>query len=153
MKQIRRDSPLRMMKTGKHRAYRNIPVGWFFQAIRGSDKTERIFRLSNEIVIILILSMVLMPVSHPQYLAILASFVICHTLSWLLIGNFWVYMLDSFEIIKNPGIDKVIEFVDFTKDVYEASDTCNAILIYGSMCRRQFHIRSDLDLRIIRVTC
>ena len=42
--------------------------------------------------------------------------------------------------------------MDCVKAIFLKFDSCEAILIYGSMCRRQFHKRSDLDLRILRRT-
>lgn len=69
---------------------------------------------------------------------------------WLLDGNFWVCMLDSFDQVKNPGIRKIISYVKLSRRLFLLVDTCDAILIYGSMCRSKFHNRSDLDLRILR---
>jgi predicted nucleotidyltransferase len=81
---------------------------------------------------------------------LLTAFIIIHSISWLLIGNFWVYMLDSFYWVKNPGIDSIIYYVEQVRLAYRFKDSAKAILIYGSMCRNSFHNRSDLDLRVIR---
>ena len=52
--------------------------------------------------------------------------------------------------VKNPGIAGVLDYVDLVRRMFTRSDSSNAILIYGSMCRGAFHGRSDLDLRIVR---
>jgi hypothetical protein len=75
-----------------------------------------------------------------------------HTLVFFLSGNFQVYLLDSFKWVKNPGILGLLSYIKLCKKYFSSSNSCDAILIYGSMCRNQLHIRSDLDLRIIRRT-
>jgi predicted nucleotidyltransferase len=78
------------------------------------------------------------------------TIIACHTIMWLLDGNFWVYMLDSFNWMRNPGIKRIISYVKLCRRLFQVANLCNAILIYGSMSRGEFHDRSDLDLRIIR---
>jgi predicted nucleotidyltransferase len=78
------------------------------------------------------------------------TIIVCHTIMWMLDGNFWVYLLDSFDWMRNPGIKRIIAYVKLCRKLFQVADLCNAILIYGSMCRGEFHDRSDLDLRIIR---
>jgi len=146
-----RDNWWRMMKKGRYRALRNLPAGWVIQVLHGIDRTERWSRIILEIVAVLIMSNIMHNTLHTSlFVSCLLGFMIVHTLSWFFVGNFWVYMLDSFQWVKNPGIDGVIRFVQLTRRAYERNDSCDAILIYGSMCRRQFHGRSDLDLRIVR---
>jgi predicted nucleotidyltransferase len=148
MKVVRRDSVRSMMKEGRYRAIRNLPVGWLLQILHSTDRSDRWFRLLIEAICIGGTGMLLSryDVAHSYVIA----FLIIHTLSWLLFGNFWVYMLDSFKWIKNPGIDSIIKYISLVRRIYESSGTCNAVLVYGSMCRGRFHNRSDLDLRIIR---
>jgi predicted nucleotidyltransferase len=59
-------------------------------------------------------------------------------------------MLDSFDQVKNPGIERIIPYVKLSRKLFLLGDLCDSILIYGSMCRSQFHNRSDLDLRVLR---
>jgi len=136
-----------MLKNGKYRAFRNIPVGWLLQAIHSTDLSERLFRILFEILMLLV---VWYSLFQGMKYSILYAFGISHTVCWLLTGNFWVYMLDSFLLVKNPGIENLIEFLKKSKRAFAVLDCCDAILVYGSMCRGMFHIRSDLDLRIVR---
>jgi len=143
-----------MLKDGKYRAFRNIPIGWVLQAIHSTDKSEKRFRIWIESLFFILL---LLLIYNSKFLKsfpviILFSFFITHSLSWLFTGNFWVYMLDSFKWVKNPGIDVIINFLVLTKKLFSSGQYCDSILIYGSMCRRQFHNRSVLDLRIVRRT-
>jgi predicted nucleotidyltransferase len=136
-----------VLKTGKFRALRNIPVGWVFQALHSTDLSERLFRMALEGCFFLMVWSVFF---KGQDYSVFKAFVVVHTLNWFMTGNFWVYMLDSFKWVKNPGIKKLTVFIKHLSVPFEYLDCCDAILIYGSMCRNQFHIRSDLDVRIIR---
>ncbi len=143
-----------MLKEGKFRAFRNMPIGWVLQALHSTDRSERLFRICVEIIVWLSLY-IAVKYYAPDIgagLAVLVAFIIRHTIMWLLTGNFWVYMLDSFLWVRNPGIEGVVRFTQVTRSVFTAVDCVDAILIYGSMCRRQLHGRSDLDLRVVRRT-
>lgn len=142
-----------MLKQGKYRAIRNITIGWFSHAIHSTDFSERVFRIVIEMLLML-LCFNLVIYKGPFKSDILSSaaftFIACHTIMWILDGNFWVYMLDSFHWIRNPGINRIISYVKLCRRIFQMADLCDAILIYGSMCRGKFHNRSDLDLRIVR---
>jgi predicted nucleotidyltransferase len=141
-----------MLKEGKYRALRNIPVGWVLQALHSTDTSERYFRIAVELALLtgmFHLVQAMMPDTDTGH-ALLLSFVATHTAMWFLTGNFWVYMLDSFLWVKNPGVQGLINFINAAKKSYLASDSVDAILIYGSMCRFKLHGRSDLDLRVVR---
>ena len=142
-----------MLKQGKYRAIRNITVGWITHAIHSTDSSERIFRISVEMLLtFLCFNMVIFrgPFKSDILSAAFVSIIVCHTIMWFLDGNFWIYMLDSFHWIRNPGINRIISYVRLCRRMFQVAELCDAILIYGSMCRAEFHRRSDLDLRIIR---
>jgi len=139
-----------MLKTGKYRALRNIPAGWALQAIHSTVRTERFFRIVLEVVILIVTGLVLWATDYLTIPSSLITLVVTHTIFWFITGNFWVYMLDSFLWIENPGIKTILSFVEFTKKQLTRTNSVEAILIYGSMCRGQFHQRSDLDLRVVR---
>jgi predicted nucleotidyltransferase len=140
-----------MLKKGKYRALRNIPVGWLTQALHSTDRSERYFRVVLEVILFTLTAVFLMAAEKAGVIqSIILAFLIVHTLLWFLTGNFWVYMLDSFLIIRNPGMPKILSFVEFSRKYLTRFNAVEAILIYGSMCRKQFHGRSDLDLRVIR---
>lgn len=142
-----------MLKYGKYRAIRNIAIGWLSHAIHSTDFSERVFRIVIEI-LLMILCFNFFRFNGMINFNIMSSavftFLICHTVMWMLDGNFWVYMLDSFGWIRNSGIKSIISYVRLCRRLFQSADLCNAILIFGSMCRGEFHERSDLDLRIIR---
>lgn len=141
-----------MMKEGRYRAIRNLPVGWVLQIIHSTDTTERWVRICLEMLLIALLwgGLDYFMVFEARFANLFSAIVIVHSLSWYFVGNFWVYMLDSFLWVKNPGMEEVVKYVEFVRRVFLRAGSVDAILIYGSMCRRMFHGRSDLDLRVVR---
>lgn len=153
MSPVKRNSYFAMMKDGKLRAFRNIPVGWVLQILHSTDKSDRYFRIVVELFTIgvLLTTMYLLVGTLPMA-RIIVVVVLVHSVSWFMMGNFWVYMLDSFKFVKNTGLDDTLEFIQFVSKIHSRCDCANAVLIYGSFCRNMFHIRSDIDLRIVRRT-
>ena len=149
---VTRDSYWKMMKTGRFRAFRNLPVGWMLQILHSTDRTERLVRIAMELLLTGCFWLLLRDISAlpNDIIRLLWAFIIIHTVSWFFLGNFWVYMLDSFHWVTNPGINEVLKYIYFVRRLLVKSGSCDAILVYGSMSRGAFHGRSDLDLRIIR---
>ena len=142
-----------MMKEGRYRAFRNLPVGWALQILHSTDKSDRNFRIIAELLCLcLVLLAVYFVLGSVSSIDALVSLTAVHTVAWLLMGNFWVYMLDSFKFVKNTGLDDTLNFIQFVSIIHRRCDCANAVLIYGSFCRNMFHVRSDLDLRIVRRT-
>jgi hypothetical protein len=141
-----------MLKTGKYRALRNIPIGWVLQAIHSTDESERFFRVLLELLFFFLSYFIIFLTSGlPPGLAIVVFLMITiHTFMFIVNGNFLVYLLDSFTWVKNPGIQNLLLYIKKCEKYFTIFNCCDAILIYGSMCRSQLHIRSDLDLRIVR---
>ncbi|MDD2336056.1 MAG: hypothetical protein PHD01_05735 [Geobacteraceae bacterium] len=142
-----------MRKVGKYRAFRNLPIGWLTHANHSRDKTERLFHWGLEALLFLSLSLgiaVINSVSLFSWQVILSAFIATHTLWWLINGNLHVYLLDSFKCFNNAGIYKVVDYITWVTTLLTKTGAVDAVLIYGSFCRSQFHGRSDLDLRIIR---
>jgi predicted nucleotidyltransferase len=142
-----------MLKKGRYRAYRNLPIGWVTQAVHSTDRSERILRLTIEAIVVLVLFAIVSAITGEHWSALktfAVVFVITHTVMWLLFGNFWVYLLDSFDAVRNPGLSEVIRFIDTANSLYKKYPAVDAIFIYGSACRSMFHGKSDLDLRIVR---
>lgn len=136
---------------GKLLFLRFLLVGWTLQGIHSLDRTEKILRIVLEVFItaftVLILSTLISSLSGSL---ILICLVIVHTLFWICDSGWLTGMRECFGFIKNRGLNSTIDYLEFTKKIVEASATADAILVYGSLCRKEFHERSDLDLRIVR---
>lgn len=136
-----------MKKRGKFRAIRNLASGWVTHANHGRDFTERIYHHGFEAVLLLFVIVPIWVAGFPDW-AYAVMFVAIHTAWWVINGNFHVYMLDSFRFVRNAGINAELKYILWVGKKFKRLDVL-AILVYGSFCRREFHGRSDLDLRII----
>jgi predicted nucleotidyltransferase len=110
-----------------------------------------LFRLSIEALILVIgFDLFSSPTSALGFQTVAGVLISVHSLCWLAMGNFWVYMLDSFRCVRNTGIQDTLRFIRKISTMFEAAHCCDAVLVYGSFSRGKFHGRSDIDLRIVR---
>lgn len=136
---------------GKLLFLRVLLAGWALQAIHTLDRTERSLRLSLEILAIALTVSVMFTVSGSlSGWLILCSAVPIHTVLWVCDSGWLTGMRDCVGCVRNRGVHRTIDYLDFTKRIIAESATANAVLVYGSLSRRTFHERSDLDLRILR---
>ena len=141
-----------MLKEGKLRAFRNLPIGWVTHANHARDLTERLFHHACEVIILLAVLGAVFAFSNDANRSVwlITSVVVVHTVWWVVNGNCHVCLLDSFKFFKNAGIAPILDYLCWARGWFTAGGDVVAVLVYGSFCRRQFHGRSDLDLRIIR---
>lgn len=139
-----------MIKKGNLKVFNNLVLGWFSQGIHSLDKGERAFRVSLELFIIICLV-----VSFKIFFRDLSLlnitfliFLVIHSLFYIFDGTFWVYMILSFNKLKNPGILPLLTFA--VKVKFMLYKFCELIIIYGSISRGEFHKRSDLDMMAVR---
>jgi len=137
-----------MQKVGRYRAIRNLACGWVTHANHGRDSTERMFHYITELLIIFVAAIAIFSFQIGWLIFAAAAFII-HTVWWVINGNFHVYMLDSFRFVRNAGIDQELMYILWVSEICKRLGV-KAVLVYGSFCRKEFHGRSDLDLRIIR---
>lgn len=142
-----------MKKRGCFRAFRNLFIGWLTHANHSRDRTERLVHWAIELTLVsavLCVWFVFLPERYKNWGYACLLFMIIHSLWWIVNGNFHVYLLDSFLGIHNPGIDSVLRYIQWISDYLSREHAVICVLIYGSFCRGEFHIRSDLDIRILR---
>jgi hypothetical protein len=139
-----------MLKTGRWRALRNLPVGWLTHANHARDRSEKWFHYVVESVLLASSLMVLVAIERTGTVSIFLAIIIVHSVWWVVNGNCHVYLLDSFASVHNAGIERTISYIEWCHRCFARTGCVSAILIYGSFCRQKFHRRSDLDLRIIR---
>ncbi len=137
-----------MKKVGRFRAIRNVFSGWVTHANHARDCTERMFHYVVEALLVLAAGAGVFCFGYGWH-AFAVMFVLVHTGWWVVNGNFHVYMLDSFRFVRNAGVDKELKYIVWAGGHFKMLGA-KAVLVYGSFCRKEFHGRSDLDLRIIR---
>ena len=141
-----------MLKKGKLRAFRNLPIGWVTHANHARDISERLCHHLMECTLLLIVlgTVWVFGEKSRQVVPMLVIGMIVHTIWWVVNGNCHVCLLDSFKFVRNAGIDSILNYIIWAKDWLLKSGCVSSVLVYGSFCRGEFHGRSDLDLRIIR---
>lgn len=137
------------IKWGRLLFFRWLPVSWCLQAVHVLDKSERNFRIALELIPILII-VGLAALNVYSWWVALALFVILHTIFWLLDSTWLVGFREVYTGFKGKGIQSVIDFIDLCMEELKDCDNISAITIYGSICRHQYHERSDFDLRIVQ---
>jgi len=135
---------------GRYLLFRWLPVSWTLQAIHTLDKTEKYLRLSFELIILSLCLLILAIFNLANFTSAIISIVAIHTLFWLFDSSAYVGLRECFGFIRNSGIVVAISYLNYVKWLLTKVDCSEAILVYGSLCRKKFHDKSDLDLRIIR---
>ncbi len=124
-----------------------VAMHWMFQSLFYMDKTERRFKLGLDVVLT-ILFWLLFQRWLSWFVAILAAFLISHTLNFLLNGHLW-------------GVLKHYGYVENSYETFSAYAACLAVrtktnqsivyaAVYGSCVREEWHPASDLDVRLVR---
>ncbi|MBN2294583.1 MAG: hypothetical protein JXM70_19290 [Pirellulales bacterium] len=140
-------------KWGRFVLVRNMIVGWITHSLQSRDKTEILFHFVLEgIVFVMSLALIVCVFYDYQITlwGIFISFLVAHTIMFIVDGFLHTYLHDSLGFMKNAGVEKTVEYLKIVRDAYLASNATDCVLIYGSFCRRMFRLRSDIDIRVIR---
>lgn len=135
-------------KWGRWYPLRNLVVGWLSHSLQDRDKSEIAVHVAAEVLLFCGLLAALGPGNLLGSLGL--AFLLAHTLMFVIDGQLHSYLQDSIEWMKNAGVEAAVSYLATVGRVYAASDSAYAVLVYGSFCRKEFHRRSDLDIRVIR---
>lgn len=91
----------------------------------------------------------LLPEAHPLLVAMIA-FAIVHTWNWVTNGLFWSVIIFTFPGMKNPGAENTVSYLNRMRERFDHSNCITGVAIYGSVSRRAWHDRSDIDIRFLR---
>lgn len=126
-----------------------VGSSWFFQSLLHVDKTERLFKLFIDVILIVPISYLLAAsLSVPLFLSVSVAFIVGHTLNYLFNGQFFVAS-------KNIGLKKTSteRFKRYARDLKKriaSEDSILAAAMFGSISRNELKMTSDLDVRIVR---
>jgi len=124
---------------------------WIHQGFTYLDKTEMFYRIIWELIPILFSFPILYLTFQVNiYMSVLISFLFGHTLNWIFNFNFWTCLCFTFPSLKNPGNDATIKYLKGVQKRMQKADSIGGCMIYGSVSRAVWHIKSDLDMRILR---
>ena len=123
-----------------------IAANWLFQGMR--------YMNHYEIALKLVLDLLLMTVVTQLFLselsllpALLYSFVIAHTINWVINGHIFVLLRYVAPVPKTEA--QFEHFIEKMKDSALSWSGIDGVAIYGSYCRGTLHKYSDLDVRVV----
>jgi len=117
-----------------------ILSGWLFQGILYMDKTEKVFKLTLD----LLLTMIFMLVG----ISLIESIVISHTINWIFNGQVWV-IFKNLKTLRTPK-RKFKKYLTRLRIHVGSEPSIVWAGVYGSLVRGEFKETSDLDVRLIR---
>lgn len=126
---------------------------WAHQSFFYLDRTERLARVALEIVpvILIVCAVVVLRDAAPiSILLWVLSLLLVHTLHWVFNSNWRGCVLFALPWLRNPGAEATCEYLNALSRRLRANEAIAGVMIYGSLCRGQWHDRSDLDVRILR---
>lgn len=127
-----------------------IIKNWIHQGFFYLDKTEKFYRLLTELILFCLSIYVLSYYKLDLVNKCILSFVISHTLNWVCNDNFWTALMFTFPQVLNPGEKKTITYLTQMQKRLSKSNSISGGMIFGSLSRKKWHIKSDLDIRFIR---
>jgi predicted nucleotidyltransferase len=137
-------------KWGRFIFIRNLIVGWITHSLQDRDKSEIVLHVFVEFIIMAITFSYFSLQIQSMFLALVYSFFVSHTFMFIFDGQFYPYIHDSFKSMNNAGINEAVLYLSKVRSHYINSSSVSAVLVYGSFCRQEFRLRSDLDIRVIR---
>lgn len=147
-----RKKAARKARPGGRPKWINIPRNWVHQALSYMDSGELSFRIAIQSVETLLLwyGIDMLWPGAPVYVTVFMAFVLIHTWNWVTNGLFWAVIIFTFPRLKNPGVAKTVEYLNAMRARCASSRCISGIAIYGSVTRRKWHDRSDIDIRLLR---
>ena len=135
---------------GKLLFFRWFFASWLLHGVHVFDKTERNYYVMCELVAFSCLCLVFYLAGIKLWWVYLVTFLALHTATWLVDSHWLVGYREVDKTFHGKGISSVIDFAQLTKRELVKYDSVKAICIYGSLCRRMYHDRSDMDLRVVQ---
>ena len=131
----------------------NLPRNWLHQGFRYMDSTEKLGRAIIELAEIILLLLILAGISDRSFLNVLSiaiAAVLVHTINWIVNSNWWALMLFAFPGLNNPGESVTCSYLNRMAQRLKRSSCISGVLIFGSVARKAWHNRSDIDIRLLR---
>ncbi|MDG1773428.1 MAG: hypothetical protein P8H32_08355 [Oceanicoccus sp.] len=129
----------------------NIPRNWAHQAISYLDRGELYFRIISQVLeTALVYYLLAWLLALDSWIIFAIAFVIVHTLNWIFNSTFWAIIIFTFPWLRNPGEKATCDFLNDMAVRLRKSESIVGMAMYGSVTRKVWHDRSDLDMRIVR---
>ena len=125
-------------------------ASWLLHGVHVFDKTEKLYYIICELVLQLMPITILYFCGVADWWLYLISLILVHSLTWLCDSHWLVGYREVDKTFRSKGIKGVIDYIDIVRKELYGNSNVSLIAVYGSLSRRKFHDRSDLDLRIVQ---
>ncbi|MEJ5201762.1 MAG: DUF294 nucleotidyltransferase-like domain-containing protein [Anaerolineales bacterium] len=122
-------------------------VHWTFQGVLYMGWTERLYKISLDIMISFLMFIGFQSILHWK-IALLLSLLTAHTINFFFNGQFWA-VLKCFGLVHTAD-DEFFSYVKALAQRAGREPSIQALIAYGSLARKERTPNSDLDARIIR---
>ena len=123
---------------------------WAHQGFTYLDRTEMFYRVIWELVPFCIIFYLFVLTGISWWCNIVLSFLLAHTLNWVLNDNMWTCIQFTLPNLLNPGNEKTKLYLVEMQKRMQNNKAVGGCMIYGSMSRGVWKNKSDLDIRILR---
>jgi predicted nucleotidyltransferase len=114
------------------------------------DKGERLLKIFFEAILIIAFFFILCAFFEITYfLLIIVSVFVIHSIMWIFNDHFWGLISDV-GTVPSLSKEKLILYCNRIYKITKSSKSIIAILVFGSISRKEIHDQSDIDIRIIR---
>jgi predicted nucleotidyltransferase len=126
-----------------------LGVHWVFQGMLYMDRTERMFKLGLDLILIAILwSLFFLVLEVSSAWAAVVAFLLAHTLNFLFNGQICL-VLAKCEMVRHSRLDFDAYVRQFSERI-RTEPSIEWAAAYGSLVRGEWTEYSDLDVRIVR---
>jgi len=140
----------KQIRDNKYLSWVLIITNWFFQSIVNADKTEKIFKIVFTLFFWLLFYIILsFFFSLSIGLLLVISFVIAHTLNWIVNGNFYNLIIHRLLLAKLIKKD-LFNYLDNLESKLKGNDWVLYAASFGSICNGNLKDSSDVDISIVR---
>lgn len=128
--------------------FRWLAASWLLHGVHVFDKTEKSLYILFELLITAVCFGVAYLADCRHWWAYLIIFCVIHTITWLTDSHWLVGFREVDKHFKGRGIVSTLNYIERVGKEFAHDPNVEAVLVYGSMSRRMYHERSDLDIRI-----
>lgn len=123
---------------------------WLFQGIRHSDTTEKVYKILFTLLFWIIFYL-LFQISYGVLVwqNIAYSFLIAHTLNWVINGNISMLLIHNLLLVKLSKQD-LFRYMEKLEAKTKNQDWILYAASFGSICRGDLKDSSDIDISIVR---
>lgn len=127
-----------------------ILSNWVFQSIPNADKTEKFYKVSFTLFFwVCIYFFLAYFTSISQFSSAFISFIIGHSLNWIVNGNFYNLLVHRLMLAKLNKKD-LFEYINILEQKMQGQDWALYAASFGSICRGELKDSSDIDVSIVR---